>query len=299
MYLLFRIVVGEATKSLQEKSVFSFETKTDRKGAEYHAQIIEKLSAQFNSFKNDPKKIDGNTMNKIYQQTLMHHYAEVKSLKSQIESLDKSMIKTVINRGLETLEENKGHLKLFQDFVLEMIKIQGDSLLPDNERLIKMQLAISHIQQVATRFSFDRINHDIALLRSAVRGIVPDYTPVNILTGSVKDTPLETKYFQQLEKIKTENEILQSKMGVLEATMQEVECNKVPIDQNITYTAKVENRCTRILRNLMSKARDRSSIELLAKIQELNKKIISLTEEISKQQKENGILRKRLLITLP
>ena len=303
--------VGDTVRSVQDKNAVTFEVKADKRTPEYFDQAIEKLESKYNSLngsKNEGKKVDVATISQIYQQTLANHYAEVKILKAQIESLDKSVIRNALNRGLETLQETKGHLKLFQDFVLELIKIQGNSILLDNERLVKMQLAISHIQQVATRFSFERINKDIELIKNVLKGIVPDYAPVALLTGSVKDTPLEAKYFQQLEKIRTENEILQNKMGVLEATIHEVEGgkslnspNKVENNKTSSYrTGDDANLYARIISGLLSKSKEGvTNNSLMLKIQELNKKLISLMDEVAKQQKENGVLRKRLLNSLP
>lgn len=292
--------MGEGARSLQEKSVSVFESRADRRSAEYHAQAIERLAAQYNSFKNDPRKNANMNLNQLYQQTLAHHYAEVKILRAQIDSVDKGTTRAAMSHGLETLEESKGHLKLFQSLALDLTRVQSDSLVPDGEKLAKVQMSIAHMQQAATRFSFDRMDHGIELLRNALKGSVLHCAPAAVLAGSVKDTPLENKYFQQLEKIRTENEILQSKMGVLEATMQEAELSRPRESPAKFGLAKPDGRCIGMLKSLMLKSKGKAgNATLLTKIQELNKKVIQLTDEITKQQKENGVLRRRLLSPLP
>lgn len=248
-----------SSKPMQDRpSINPFDIKSDVKTAKQFDKIIESLELQFNSvirqnisannespikstkYINDPKKmVSTDKINKpndlkealfsmvlqITQQVLINHHSEVKLLKSEIQN-EKSFFKNLLTRISDTLQENKGHLNQFQNFVLELIKIQGNEILLDSERNIKMQMLASHIQTAASRINIERIEKDIENIKTMLqKNFNNEFEVLNNCIESERETHIspESKYLQQLEKLRLENEMLQSKTGALESRIQEVE----------------------------------------------------------------------------
>ncbi len=266
----------------------------------------------------------------IYQQTVACHTSEVKMLRDRQNDLARAQFVDPLQRVLDTMLECKGHLKLFQDLVTELARVQNDTLLSDSDRLIKTQMSVSHIQHAATRVCLERLDKDMSGVRSLLDKLRKDpianarprsQSQNQGTEEAVFEATKEPKYMQQLEKIRMENEILQNRTGVLEATIHEAEtekkspaCTPSPVARHARQTYSESNlvlsagsissspaaaaggrdakRCARILlsislkRNEMVLERERAAQRLTERCKELGEDLARSVEREEAVRKE-------------
>lgn len=153
------------------------------------------------------------------------HEQVVRSAKQEAEAAKAELADAksqIADRALKRLCETRGYLKFIREFANNMSMVENDRGLRDSERLVKFRLSIAYLQKMAHKVALEPLDQDISFLRTLLSPQAESMSTA--CTGfetptAHSDRLSSSKYHLQLDKLKTENKMLQKEVTGLEKTL--------------------------------------------------------------------------------
>ncbi len=182
-------------------------------------------------------------------------------------------MRTTLTMALQNVSDCRGTLKNFIDFSDESVKLMNDTRLIDQERLLKYQLSLNYVSQLARRVDIGRLDSLLRDMAAAVQGAA---APRPEPSTSVSSPQTPRKYTEQLQRLRAENFALTRQASELEQTMEKLPRGKDgacwEIYELVTARKEAETwkekylRLTERYESLLRKPTPQSKINKLAQI---------------------------------